>query len=326
MTVVLDALVIGAGAVGSGYDETRLAEPPLSHAGAYALHPATRLVGAVDPDPLARERFTARWDVPAHADLGSALRHGSPALVSLCTPAAGREMLVEQLRDAGVQAIWAEKPLAAGTTEGALMVATCERANIALQVNFLRRFDPLHVEVARRVHEIGGVEQLDVRYGGPLRGYGTHGVDLFRWFAGEVAWVDAVALEGREPLVVLGTAAGAIGVLAHVPTTAVELFEVDVLSGGTRLMLGGLGEQLVVASAGPSALFVGVTRLDYGGPCDATGVAHAMMGGVQALVDHLRDGTPLPCSGADGVAALAVHDAVDAALAARGRVVPTVAA
>jgi hypothetical protein len=47
---------------------------------------------------------------------------------------------------------------------------------------------------------------------------------------------------------------------------------------------------------------------------------------VQALVDHLRDGTPLPCSGADGVAALAVHDAVEAALAAHGRVVPTVAA
>jgi predicted dehydrogenase len=326
VTAVLDALVIGAGAVGSGYDESRRGDAPLTHAGAYDCHPATRLVGAVDPEPLARERFTARWGVPAHGDLDAALSAGVPAVVSLCTPAAGRVVLVEQLLDAGVRAIWCEKPMAAGTTEGTLIVAACAHANVALQVNFLRRFDPLHARVASRVRKLGGVEQLDVRYGGPLRGYGTHGVDLFRWFAGEVAWVDAVAVEGREPLVVLGTATGAIGVLAHVPARAAELFEVDVLSGGERLMLGGLGEQLVVATAGPSALFDGVTRLDYGGARDASGVAQAMMGGVQALVDHLRDGTPLPCSGADGVAALAVHDAVEAALAAHGRVVPTVAA
>lgn len=326
MSAVLDALVIGAGAVGCGYDEERRDSPPLTHAGAYERHPATRLAGAVDPDPEARERFSARWGAPAYADLESALEGGAPALASLCTPVAGRDALVAQLLDAGVRAIWCEKPLAAGRAEGALLVAACERAGVALQVNFIRRFDPLHALVAARARELGGVVQLDVRYGGPLRDYGTHGVDLFRWIAGEVAWVDAVAVDGRDPLVVLGTEDGAIGVLAHVPGTDVELFEVDVLAGGERLMLGGLGEQLAVASAGPSALFRGVTRLDYGGPRDTSGVAAAMMGGVQALVDHLLDGTPLSCTGADGVAALAVHDAIDAALAGHARVALRVAA
>lgn len=320
MNAVLDALVIGAGAVGSGYDEHRPQGPPLSHAGAYAAHPATRLAGAVDPDPAARERFSARWDVPAYADLAAALAAGRPALVSVCTPVAGRGALVEQLLDAGVAAIWCEKPLAADAAEGALLTAACERAGVGLQVNFLRRFDPLHGRVAARLRELGGPLHVDVRYGGPLRSYGTHGVDFFRWIAGDVAWVEAVARDAGEPIVVLATAAGVTGVLAQVRGCGAELFEIDVLTVGERLGLGGLGEQLTRATPAPSALFTDVTRLDYGAASEGGGIAQAMMGGVQALVDHLRDGTPLPCTGADGVAALAVHDAVDAAVASGARV------
>jgi hypothetical protein len=110
------------------------------------------------------------------------------------------------------------------------------------------------------------------------------------------------------------------GVLAQVPGCGAELFEIDVLAAGERLLLGGLGEQLTRASAAASGLFTGVTRLDYGRPADGGGIAEAMMGGVRALVDHLRSGRPLPCTGADGVAALAIHDAIDAALASRRRV------
>jgi hypothetical protein len=40
-----------------------------------------------------------------------------------------------------------------------------------------------------------------------------------------------------------------------------------------------------------------------------------MMGGVNALIENLTVGTPLPCSGTDGLAALAVQEAVESSLA-----------
>src|SRR5690242_21307669 len=52
---------------------SRLDGPPLTHAGAYAAHSATTLVGGVDPDPAACARFESRWGVPCTAELEAAL-------------------------------------------------------------------------------------------------------------------------------------------------------------------------------------------------------------------------------------------------------------
>jgi predicted dehydrogenase len=315
MTGKLTALVVGVGAVGSGYDERRSDRPPLSHAGAYATHAEITLVGAVDTDAGARERFSARWGLPCHASLDDALARGVPDIVSVCTPAEGRLATVTALLEAGVSAIWCEKPLAASVAEGASIVAACEGVSVPLQVNFLRRFDPLHRRAAERIADLGGCRQLDVRYSGSLRAYGTHGTDLFRWFAGEPAWVHATAVRDREPLVILGAHDGAVGLLSQVPSRELELFEVDVFTADARLTLAALGEQLLAAEAVESGLFPGVRRLEYGLSVDGNGLADAMMGGVNALIENLTVGAPLPCSGTDGLAALAVQEAVESSLA-----------
>ena len=177
----LPALVVGCGAVGSTYDEHRRGRLPLSHAGAYGAHERTRLVGGVDGDAEARRRFETHWDLPAYSTLAEALDDLRPAIVSVCTPAEARPAIIAQAVEAGVRAIWAEKPLAPSAAAAAQPVALCERAGVPLQVNFLRRFDELH----RRAATVVGTRfRADFRFSGSLENYGGHAFDLFRWYAG----------------------------------------------------------------------------------------------------------------------------------------------
>ena len=298
------ALVVGCGAIGSGYD--RLAVPgaaPRSHAGAYTASPRTELTGGVDPDPAVRQRFSERWGLPCHASLAEAFAGATPDLVSICTPPDTRAEIVDELLERGVRAIWIEKPLAESLAAGESIVAACAEAGVPLQVNFLRRFDPLHQRVAELVR--GRVLQAGFRYSGTLENYGSHAIDLFRWFVGEPVRVEAVG--HGDPFVHVATEDGRTGTLARVAGTAQPFFDCDFQLDDARVLLTALGEQLVVACPAASPLFPDLTRLELGVPDPELGMEHAMSSALDALLDHVEHGTALRCTGADGVAELRVR-------------------
>lgn len=317
MTEPLDCLVVGCGAIGSGYDELRPDGPPLTHAGAYAAHPATRLAGGVDLDPAARARFEARWGVPGTAALDAALGD-RPALVSVCTPPDGRLPLVERILEAGPQGIWCEKPLAGSSEEAEQIRRRCQDSGVALQVNFHRRFDPPHRRIAELVAAGSAPLHLDVRYSGTLRNYGPHAFDLFRWLVGEPRWVEAAG-EPDEPSALLVTEGGATGFFSRVAAQPLDLFEADLFTPERRVSLSSLGERIFVGKARPSGLWADTQVLDLGVQAQ-DGLVGAMLGGVQSLADHVRLGTPLLCDGHDGVVALRVVEAVERAARKGGRV------
>jgi hypothetical protein len=300
---------VGCGAIGSDYD--RLAVPgaaPRSHAGAYAASPRTELVGGVDLDPAARERFTARWNVPCHASIVDAFRASPPELVSICTPPNTRLGIVDELLSRGVRAIWIEKPLADSVVAAEAIVAVCEDENVPLQLNFLRRFDPLHQRVAELLR--GRVLNADFRYSGTLENYGSHAIDLFRWFVGEPVQVEKVGL--GESAVHVATDEGRIGTFARITGTPAPFFDCDFWLDDARVLLTALGEQLVVGRPTPSTIFPDLERLELGVPDPELGMEHAMSSALNALLDHLEYGKPLLCTGADGIAELRVRAKVAA--------------
>jgi hypothetical protein len=304
---VTSALVVGCGAIGSDYD--RLALPgaaPRSHAGAYRASPRTQLAGGVDPDPAARQRFTERWDVPCYPALVDAFAASTPEVVSVSTPPNTRLGIVEELLERGVRAIWIEKPLAESVAAAESIVDACAEARVPLQVNFLRRFDPLHKRVADLVR--GRVLRADFRYSGTLENYGSHAIDLFRWFVGEPVSVTA-SDEGGSVLHV-ATDDGRVGAFARIPETALPFFDCDLWLEDGRVVLTALGEQLVVARPAASTLFPDLDRLELGAPDPELGMQHAMSSALGALLDHLEQGGPLLCTGADGVAELRVRQGV----------------
>ena len=305
-----DALVVGCGRIGSGYDLERSADPPLSHAGAYATNVDVRLRAGSDPDAEARERFERRWAVRCYADLAEALEAVRPALVSVCTPPGGRLEVVEQVLAAGVQGIWIEKPIASTADEGAAIVALAEVAGVALQVNFHRRFDPVHQAAAERVRADAGAVHGDFRFSGTLLNFGSHAFDLFRWFVGEPRRVRAIALPGRDPAGFVETADGSTGTFHHIPTDGTIVFEADFLTAHRRVTLAAAGEQCLDGRVACSPLFRGVMRHEYDDVHRNGGIRGAMAGAVEALVRSIQMRERPPCGGADGVAALRLYEAI----------------
>ncbi|HEY8584260.1 MAG TPA: Gfo/Idh/MocA family oxidoreductase [Capillimicrobium sp.] len=305
------ALVVGLGAVGSDYAPADPAAAPLSHAGAYAAHTGIELVAGVDPDPAARERFAARWGAPAYAGIDEALAVTGPVeLASLATPAGARLGEARKLLASGVRVLWCEKPLAADVATGEALVAAAREARSALLVGFLRRFDPVHRRVAARIHGGERLLHADVRHSGTLDSFGSHAVDLIAWLGGPIVAVEAIALEGGGALAALRTRDGATATVAPVVGAPTGLFEAELFTTGGRTSLQSFGERVLRAPIAPSLTFAGHDGL--GAPVleAEDGLASAMMGAVQAAIDHLDAGAPLPCDGADGLAALRAVEAI----------------
>jgi predicted dehydrogenase len=314
----LAAVVVGCGAVGSGYDERRDGLPPLSHAGAYAAHAATELVAGVDINEAARSRFEQLWGVPSYADLDRALAEHRPALVSICTPPERHSEDARAAIAASVRGLWVEKPLANSRPFAAEIVEAAKSARVALQVNFLRRFDPLHRRAAALVDS--ALVHADFRFSDSLSNFGSHAIDLCRWFAGDPSWVHAVTSGKDEPVVLLGWESGPTASLSRVRSDGTEIFDAFLFTNHALITLTGLGETLMTWEPEPSEVFSGVTRIGTPVADPELGLLHAMEGGVESLVSHLATGSPLLCDAVDGLAAAAIHDAAEESASA-GRLV-----
>jgi predicted dehydrogenase len=309
MSSHLTALVVGCGRIGSGYDMQRHDGVPLTHAGAYAEHPRIDLVGGVDLDPAARARFEQRWGVKAHADLDEALER-PPDLVSVATPPTGRGELVERLVQAGPRAIWIEKPLASTAVEGQAIVEACRKAGVGLQVNFVRRFDALHQRLVQTVHADGAPLHADFRFSGTFENYGSHALDLFRWFAGDPVRVEAIRLRNGQPMAILTTRDGSSASVLRVRVGAVTVFDVDVLTSQRRVTIAASGEQAGESIVGPSRHYPEVQLCGLPLALDTKDAAAPMTAAADGLVRHVDHGERLPCDGQDGLAALLLHEAI----------------
>jgi predicted dehydrogenase len=188
--VTIDAVVVGLGQIGMGYDFALDPERhALTHARALQRHGAFRLAGGVDVDARRRAQFESQYGAPAFADVAAAARQLKPQLCVVATPTAIHDASVYATLDAfRPRALLCEKPLARDADVARSMVAACEARDCQLFVNYIRRSEPGAREVERRLR--------DGRIAGPIKGLtwyskglfnnGSHFVDLLRCWLGEV--------------------------------------------------------------------------------------------------------------------------------------------
>ncbi len=265
----MKAIVIGLGLIGSDYGEQ-------SHAGVYKASDRIELVAGIDTDAERRERFEQRWKVPAFFGIGP----WPPIdVVSICTPSHVRIPVIEQALKLRPKAIWCEKPLAESMAEGEEIVKLCR--DVALQVNFQRRFDPLHQRA--KEYDLGKPLHLHATFTGDMLRVGCHAVDLYRFFGADSMDISPIKGDG------------------------VTAFDVDLTGPKGRIVLAAMGQQMFYGPSLESHVFPGVIeqQLKY---VDDSGLRYAMRNGLNSLLDHIEDGTPLLCTGEDGVAALRIHE------------------
>jgi predicted dehydrogenase len=128
------------------------------HAGYLRQVPEVEFIGACDLDPLSRERFTARWQVPTFADVDELIAAAEPHVVHVLTPPATHAKLTVELLDVGLDVL-VEKPMALTTVEADAMVAAAHRTGRVLTVDHNRWFDPV-VQRARTLLQTGRLGTL----------------------------------------------------------------------------------------------------------------------------------------------------------------------
>ena len=183
-------LVVGLGQIGMGYDIDLDPEQHIySHARAFDRHPGFRLVGGVDPDPVARAAFSSTYGVAVYEIPETALVELAPDLVVIAVPTPLHGATLEAVLQTGsVKAVLCEKPLSYDLEESQRMIRACDEKGVRLLVNYMRRSDPAVIEIKRRldVGEIQGPVKGVVWYGGGLIHNGSHFFNLLEYWLGKM--------------------------------------------------------------------------------------------------------------------------------------------
>lgn len=190
--------VAGLGLLGM-HDEEDIGSEPVeaSHAGGYARNDAIELVAAADVDPETLATFGEVWDVPEdrrYADHEAMLAAEDLDVVSVATPTyLHHEHVLDAVHSAAApDAVWCEKPIAAGVGEAEAMVAACEETDTHLVVNHTTRFTDNMVRLRELLADglIGDVQAAHGQFRMELMRNATHLIDTLLWLTdGEPARV-----------------------------------------------------------------------------------------------------------------------------------------
>ena len=152
--MVYKCLIVGLGQIGMGYDlHTTIAGAVYTHARAVALHPEYELVAAVEKEKQKQDAFKEHYGLPVYSDIAAALRiHNDICVVVIATPTECHGLAIKEvLANVTPKIILCEKPLAYDLDEGRELVESCERANVKLLVNYMRRADPGVIDIKARI-------------------------------------------------------------------------------------------------------------------------------------------------------------------------------
>ena len=177
-----------------------------AHAAALAAHPAVELVAVCDVSAAARNALGTKYGVPdamRFADYQDLLERVRPDAVHVCTwPEAHAELTIAAARRGAH--VYCEKPMALDLQECDAMIAACLQAGVVLGINHHRRGDARYLRARELLQAgaLGDLRLLRAEHGGGgrrLMSMSTHLYDLYRYLAGDVAWVSGLVLsEGRE--------------------------------------------------------------------------------------------------------------------------------
>ncbi|MDE0078250.1 MAG: Gfo/Idh/MocA family oxidoreductase [Caldilineaceae bacterium] len=316
------AAVIGLGRMGSTFDDeiTRGGQffMPYCHAPTYVASPYTNLVAGADPHAEQGEIFADRWGLESgqiYADYREMLEAVQPEFVSLCTTARHRAAIMIDAINAGVKAIWAEKPFTLSLAEADEVNELGKRKGVAIAVNCSRRYNVFFNQARRMVDEgeLGEILQITAYAQCNLSHNGSHAIDAMRYLVdADVQWVfgemesDEKAA-GVEDLMGNGYLAfdnGARGFIRGTPTGAAP-WEFDLIGTEGRVRNLAQGMETQYYRWVPGGL------RDQGLPARApfplpTHIPSSGLSVIEDLVDCIETGRQPRCSGQDGRKALEI--------------------
>lgn len=289
-----------------------------------------RLVAVADADPARLERISTSRNVPGFASAEQLLSETNPDMVSVVVPTSLHEVVAIAVINSGANLL-VEKPLGSTLHSAARIAAAAQAAGVTLTVGHIERFNPAIRELRRRLDDGQGgrVLQVKARRVGPfphrIRDVGVihdlapHDIDIMRYLLGDE--VDRVYAESRRHINtdnedlfagMLHFSNGAIGILEINWLTPAKVRELTVLCERGMFVVDYLAQSLTFyenyAATARDAMPQSVTE----GPMTRYPLANAepLRVELEAFRDAIRDHLPAPVSAHDGMAAIAVAEAL----------------
>ena len=176
----------------------------------YAKHPEVDLVALVDSNSDAASFCAQHWGGKTYTDAEEMLRTEKPDIVSVCSPVAKHCEHTIMAADHGAHVL-TEKPMAPTIEECDQMIEAARRNNITLGVAFHKRYNVGTEEIQRRIkgghigqpifgrthwtmyagHVQGFRGKLETG-GGCFQDHGSHWLDQYRWWIGEISTVQGM--------------------------------------------------------------------------------------------------------------------------------------
>jgi predicted dehydrogenase len=161
------------------------------HARAYALNLMTKVVAVADQDPENLELFCHRFNVPGYGSYEDMFANEQIDIAAPVLPVRANADAVVAAAQAGVKAVFCEKPLTGSLEDADRMVESCHARGILFAAGLIPRNYPEYWEAREIIEsgEIGEVQSINI-YDKNDQG-GCHGINLARMFArdADVDWV-----------------------------------------------------------------------------------------------------------------------------------------
>ena len=166
-----------------------------SHARAYMLHPRCEVIAAADPDPQNLDLFQRRFGVSnVYSDYRDLLANERIDIAAPILPVSVNPEVVIACAQAGVRAVFSEKPIAASLEEADQMVEECRSRGIPFACGDAWRNLPQFWQFKSMIDdgEVGEVRSINIYHPhDEISGGGCQSLGVMRLMAGDadVEWV-----------------------------------------------------------------------------------------------------------------------------------------
>ena len=262
------------------------------HARGYAGNPRTEVVAAADPDADNLGIFLEHFPVPGYADYQELLAKEEIDIAAPILPVRPNPGVVIACAEAGVKAVYCEKPMAASLEEADAMVAY--------------RNMPQHWKVKRLI-DAGGLGELCsinlYQSTNEISGGGCHGLSVLRLFAGDadVEWLTGWCLGdpfSDDDQCMGGAIRFANGVDAFIHTRRSPMEGIEVVCSEGVYHSNWMSGHLWRGEAHGKLVEEEDFFTEFGDPEDwITPSGTRQRGGIQSIVESLDQGIEPRCSG-----------------------------
>ncbi len=154
-------------------------------------------LGAIcDMDRSRAEQYSKKYHVPGYTSLDEMLRREKLDAVTICTPASTHFSVASKTLAAGFHT-FVEKPMTTNANDGAALIEEAKKANRALTVGFIERFNPPITELKKMITENKMGEPILLEFHrenkrgegivdvGIVKDASVHDIDTACWLFGE---------------------------------------------------------------------------------------------------------------------------------------------